>query len=300
MISAETIATFVAAQTSPETRRAYGRDLRVFTDWLGDHLSRDLSDDEVIAFRDMLIERYAPAGAVRVWSTVRSLYRFARQSSAFEVIKGPKRIKNVVPRLPDDTEIDALVEASLAPDSLGRLNARRALVIPLLLNGLRASEVGDLLKTGIERHILNINGEPVSTTILRVVGKGRKERLVPATTEVEIALMRYQHLANTKQKRSEYAVTDIEGGHLNYRKVEHDVYRAAEMAGITCHPHALRHAYATRLIRAGVDSTYVQQLLGHDRLETTQRYVGLDLRDLVMAATKDPRNGLLTLRQAVG
>lgn len=132
-------------------------------------------------------------------------------------------------------------------------------------------------------------------TVLRVNGKGSKQRLVPATVEVEIAVNRARAWLMTwgtpEQRRSERLVTGHDGSPLTVRQVEHAVYKSAEYAGVEdMHPHALRHHYATRLIRAGASPLHVSQLLGHASVATTQVYVTLDLADLAKAAQLDPRN----------
>lgn len=269
---------FVGMQTSPETRRAYGRDVAMFFSWIDEHgkAPEDATEEDAIRFRDLLVSKYAPNGAARVYTTIKGLYRFARMVNPFDSVKGPKRVTNTMPRVPADEDVDALVMAATT-------NPQRALIIALLLNGLRASEVCGLLKPDIERHL--------GTTILRVVGKGEKERMLPATIEVEQAMVRYNTLATLAQTNSAYVVSDRFGKALNYRRVEHAVYKTAEYAGISgMHPHALRHHYATRLIRAGVSELHVQLLLGHESVATTQRYVGLNLGDLIRAVQKDPRN----------
>lgn len=269
---------YVGQQTSYETRRAYDRDLRVFFEWLGQvgKQVEEIGRREAIDFRDMLTGKYAPNGAARVWSTVKGLYSLAELPNPFSVIKGPKRIKNRMPKTPDDDSVDALV-------GVAGNHPQRSLIISMLLNGLRASEVGGMLKTDIEHH--------QGATILRVVGKGSKERMVPAINEVERSLVRYNMLATPGQTNSPYVVSDPFGKPLNYRQIEHAVYKTAEYADIEgMHPHALRHHYATRLLRNGVDVRYVQMLLGHERLDTTAQYLGLSLEDLINASRKDPRN----------
>lgn len=273
---------FVSMQQSPETRRAYGRDLRVYFD---DFLGRELAGVEpdcveestVVDFRDYLVERYTPNGAARVWNTVRTFHKFARVSpNLFEYVKPPKRVTNQTPKVPSDEDVEALVKA--ASD-----NPQRALVVALLLNGLRASEVAGLLKHNVEQH--------EGATVLRVIGKGSKERLIPANYEVVLARTRFEAECNDRQAESPFVVSDVYGAPMTYRQVEHAVYKSAEYAGIEgMHPHALRHHYATRLIRAGVSELHVQKLLGHASVATTQTYVGLNLGDLIRAAEKDPRN----------
>jgi site-specific recombinase XerD len=271
--------TFVSMQQSYETRRAYGRDLRVYWDFLSARGTppESVTESDAVAFRDHLVAAYTPNGAARVWNTVRTFHKFARfPDNPFEYVKPPKRVTNQTPKVPSDEDVESLVEAAAQ-------QPQRALIVALLLNGLRASEVCGLLKSNVETH--------QGAIILRVIGKGEKERLIPATIEVQRELVRYHRTGSESQRRSPYVVADYSGDKLTYRQVEHAVYKSAEYAGIEgMHPHALRHHYATRLIRAGVSELHVQKLLGHASVATTQMYVGLNLRDLIAATEKDPRN----------
>lgn len=270
-------ANFVAMQQSPETRRAYSRDLRVLADFLSEREITTITNADAIEFRDYLVDEYTPNGAARVWNTVRTFYRGElRGDSPFEWVKAPKRTANTTPKVPSDEDVAALIGAAWD-------NPQRSLIIALLLNGLRASEVGGLVKGNVEQH--------EGATILRIIGKGQKERMVPATIEVERAMTRYDWACNDRQGHSHFVVSDWQGDPLRYRQVEHAVYKSAEYAGVEgMHPHALRHHYATRLIRSGVSVLHVQKLLGHAKVSTTEAYVGLDLADLIRASRLDPRN----------
>jgi site-specific recombinase XerD len=271
--------TFANMQQSYETKRAYGRDLRLYFEWLARRglEPTEVTEDTAVEFRDYLVDMYTPNGAARVWNTVRNFHRFARYpDNPFEYVKPPKRTINQTPKVPSDEDVELLVDAASQ-------QPQRALIVALLLNGLRASEVTSLLKADVEQH--------EGATVLRVIGKGQKERLIPATIEVERAMVRFFSQASEAQKRSPYVVSDYGGSKLTYRQVEHAVYKSAEYAGVEgMHPHALRHHYATRLIRAGVSELHVQKLLGHASVATTQMYVGLNLGDLIAASRKDPRN----------
>jgi hypothetical protein len=274
------VSLFVSQRQSSETRRSYAQDLARWQSWLD---KKQLSPQIAVAYRDYLSGKYASATAARAFHTVRVFYRWLQSagivaSNPFDGIEAPKKVKNLTPKVPADADIEALVAASLREDA----PARYAAVIALLLNGLRASEVRMLRKDAIEQTDYG--------TILRVVGKGVKERLVPATSESIYALQRYWSDAGSKEMSSVWALPDTNGEMLTVRQVQHAVYKCAEWAGIHgMHAHALRHHYATRLIRNGAGVLQVSKLLGHSRADTTQVYVTLDLADLVEAASVDPR-----------
>lgn len=274
---------FIGMQQSPETQRAYARDIRVYLDFMEElGVEPDwVKESDALAFRDHLVTTYSPNGAARVWNTVRTLHRYSRfPDNPFDWVKPPKRNSNQTFKVPGDSDVDSVVAA--ASD-----NPQRRLIIALLLNGLRASEVAGLTKDRVEYHDLPDD----RVMVLRVIGKGQKERMVPANGEVITALAVFERECNDRQRESPFVVSDYDGTPLTYRQVEHAVYKSAEYAGVEgMHPHALRHHYATRLIRNGVETPYVQRLLGHSSLATTQTYLGLDLGDLVIASRRDPRN----------
>lgn len=272
--------TYIDQQLSPHSRRAYEQDLRrwaAFRDQRPDLAGYDL----VVAFRDHLAETLAPASAGRAFSTVRSYHRWLVQlgeasSNPFEAIKGPRRTKNETPKVPSNDDVEALVAAA-------RERPLWSAVVALLLNGLRAMEVGRLRKADISW----FEGKGRSGYFMRVLGKGDKERLMPLTTESLNALNDFWR---STDRESEYAVFDAYGAPLSNKAVAHIVDDAARKAKIEgMHPHALRHHYATRLYNAGVNILAVRDLLGHASVATTQVYVTLDMSDLFEAAAKDPR-----------
>lgn len=282
---------YVAMQSSAETRRAYRRDLAKWFDFIGG-LTMDV--DRVTAFKRHLELTLSPNSAARTWSTVRGFYKYlgARTGdmmpTPFDYVKAPKRPTGVTPKVPADKDVDGIVAA--ASD-----DPKRALIVALLLNGLRAGEVCSLRREDLEVHDI-----PSPTLVLRVNGKGQKQRLVPITLETELAIGRYVTTCNPAQGHSDYMVSQFDGSPLTVRQVEHAVYKVAEYAGVEgMHPHALRHHYATRLVKAGASPLHVQRLLGHSSVNTTMVYVSLDMSDLREAASLDPRNERRIVKEAV-
>ncbi len=256
---------FIAAQRSKNTQRAYRQDLTHWMMYLG---GREVHVGRVIEFRDELEQNMSNASALRRFTTLRTYFRWAEVSpNPFERVKAPRRVSDWSPIVPDEANVTKMVNICDNP-------THRA-IIALLNNGLRAQEVCDLKKQ-------DFYFEPAyGVHILRVTGKGMKMRLVPANSETVEAL------------------TDIKIPFrgLNIRKVYYIVKKWSEKAGIAdLHPHALRHGYATRLVRGGVSVFCLQRLLGHSRPETTGIYVNLDLTDLIDAASLDPRNQTVRMR----
>jgi site-specific recombinase XerD len=270
--------TFIDMQVSAETRRAYEQDLRRWFRFIED--VGDITYDTVVAFRDHLQETLAPASAGRCFSTIRTYHRWLVQlgkaeRNLFEAVKGPKRIKNQTPKVPANDDVDALVAAA-------RERPVWLAVVELLLNGLRAKEVGQLLKSDIRWD------EDHQRYFMRVIGKGQKERLVPLTDEASAALRDFW--SDAGYDRSVYAVHDSVGQPYSNKAVGHIVYDAAGKVKLKgMHPHALRHHFATRLAKNGVDVMALRDLLGHESVQTTEGYITLDLTDKFKAMEKDPR-----------
>jgi site-specific recombinase XerD len=113
-------------------------------------------------------------------------------------------------------------------------------------------------------------------------GKGDKERVVPVDSAVLDAI-------NATDYESEWMVANEDGSPVTYDTVNGVVDTAAAKAKVRIYPHMLRHHYLTRLVRAGANPFAIQQLAGHASIATTQRYIHMDLTDLVEAASLDPR-----------
>ena len=285
---------FVRQQQSEETRKAYGKDLRRFLAWLTSDIDPLRPSLEVaLAYKEHLSAVVSASSANRMFGTVRTFYTWLSRSgivptNPFEWVKSPQRTKDQSPSVPRDDEVEELMKAAETP--------QRRTIIALLLNGLRASEVA-----GIDFDDLSYDSGAWG---VRVIGKGLRERWVPLTSESLVELSDYVmgwHGRRTAEPivsgivcadKPDGRRCDRHVARLTMRQIQHAVYKSAEQAGLRgMHPHALRHHYATRLIRAGATVLHVSKLLGHARADTTQVYVTLDRRDLVTAAALDPRSG---------
>ena len=266
---------FVDQQTSHHTRRAYRSDL---TRWVAFLDGRHPTPEDVVRFKKGLELALSSASAARVFATCRTFYRWLGGDNPFDRVKAPQRVKNQSPKTPSNEAVDRTLAAVDTSTLQGK---RDAAILALLTNGLRAQEVADLMRDALEFV------PEFGAWVIRVVGKGSKERTVPALPEVVEKVRVFQTEA---QKVSHWLLYDHTGYQLTMRQVEEAVYRAARRAGVEgMHPHALRHHYATRLARAGINVFHLQKLLGHARADTTQMYVGLELADLVEASRLDPR-----------
>jgi len=263
---------FCLMQTSPRTQSEYRKDL---ARWFSS--GYPLTVEGVAQYRDYLSTTYKPASAARFYGTARTFFRWLVrrniiQESPFDFVKGPKRTTDEVINVPSDADVDALLRATKT--------SRERAVISLLLNGLRASEV-----TNLSAKSVKWTAEYGNYLIVR--GKGDKERIVPLLEETVDDLAAFEQDNGVE---SDWLVHNPDGSKLTYDMVNGIVDMAARKARVNIYPHMLRHHYGTRLVRAGANVFAVQKLLGHASVATTQRYVTMDLSDLVEATRKDPRN----------
>jgi len=259
---------------SPHTLRSYRSDLLEFAKYAGggdaDAWLRDVDTRVVRAYLTHLHARGLDAATVgRKLAAVRSWFRFLVRRGVLErnvarEVRGPRLPMKLVSFLPID-EAMSLLDAK-APD--GPARARDAAVLELLYaTGLRVSELASLDLGDLDR----------SQQTVRVLGKGRKERIVPYGSRAAGALGAY--LAGRSAARGPL-FANRRGGRLTVRSIHSIVRRCAAACGITrrVSPHTLRHTFATHLLDAGADLRMIQELLGHSSLSTTQRYthVGAD------------------------
>jgi integrase/recombinase XerC len=222
-----------------------------------------------------------PASLARKLSTVRSFYRFlvkeklapGNPARAVQAPRLPRRLPEVLP----EADVAALLES---PAGDGPLALRdRAFLELLYSSGLRVSEL-----TGLDVDELDLE-----EGLVRVLGKGGKERVVPVGGPARDALRRWMAegrpalLAGPDGPRARGALfVNYRGGRLSPRSVARRLDRRVAAAGLPrhLHPHVLRHCFATHLLGNGADLRGIQELLGHASLSTTQRYTHLDWKGL--------------------
>ena len=285
---------------SENTLGAYRRDLAGYVAWLA---GRGIDDSdavtpalvaEFVADRASAQPQPAASSIARLQSSVRGLHRFlAREGIEAEDPSARLRPPKLPRRLPKALTIDQvgrLLDASgPAPSSADAgdlLGLRdRALLELLYATGARVSEAVQLDVDDI------VHGD-----VLRVRGKGSKERIVPIGSYARAALDAYATRARPELSRRGRATPRLflgaRGAPLSRQSAWLIIQRAAERAQLTAHvsPHTLRHSFATHLLQGGADVRVVQELLGHASVATTQIYthVSVDaLRDVY--ATSHPR-----------
>jgi integrase/recombinase XerC len=271
---------------APATLTAYRRELDRFLD----HVSRRRADPGEIRpadIRDFIAHlwqrRLSPRSLERALSCVRTYFAFLVSENLAETnpaisVPMPKR-ERVQPEVVDRYAVEELLEAFPVTPA-----GRRDLAIVELLYGA-GLRVGELVAMDIEDLSL-------AERMLRVRGKGRKERLVPFGRPAAAAIRAYlPHRSRWRrhvESLDDPLFVNQRGGRLTDRSVrrilDSAVGRTADLHRI--HPHALRHAFATHLLEAGMDLRAIQELLGHSSLATTQVYTGVDLAHLMAVHRK--------------
>ncbi|SHO50464.1 site-specific tyrosine recombinase/integron integrase [Desulfopila aestuarii] len=269
---------------SEHTVSGYSRDLLEFAAYLGDNPGLEMMDAvKIRSFVVSLHGRNSSATVGRKLSALRTFCRFLQRRGAITVdplsgITGPK-IGQAIPVFLTVDETFALLEE---PGSRDTFMLRDQAMLELLYStGMRVSEL-------VSRDIPDLD---FTTEVLRVRGKGNKERIVPVGRPALEALKSWlpqrhqlivERAARGKPATTEALFLNNRGSRLTSRSVERLVRMYGERAGITqiVTPHALRHSFATHMLEMGADLRAVQELLGHASLSTTQRYTHLTLDHL--------------------
>jgi integrase/recombinase XerD len=265
----EGVLALAGARLAPRTVEAYRRDLAQLTTWLG-RSPTDASTDDLAAYVAQLrADGLAPTTIARRLAAVRSFFRHqvllgARSDNPAATVELPKR-RRTLPRTLSPAEAERLLEA--AAGTTPRAFRDRALAELLYGAGLRVSEAVGLDKQSVD----------LENRLVRCVGKGNKERVVPVGREAGEALRRYLARGRPyldKRHRPELFL-NAHGGPLTRAGVFLILRRLAERAGLEperIHPHLLRHSFATHLLEGGADLRAVQEMLGHADLATTELY----------------------------
>jgi site-specific recombinase XerD len=265
----ESFLLLLAARRSPRTVDAYRRDLAAFGATV-DHPVGTATAEEIEAWlAGMRAEGRAPATIARRLAAVRAYLRHltlmgTRADNPAAAIAGPRRARTV-PRTLSPAEAERLVEA--ANGTSPRAMRDRALVELLYGAGLRVSEAVGLVKAAVD----------LEGRIVRVTGKGGKERLVPLGRPAAESLRRYLAIGRPHLDRRHRAdlFLNARGGALTRAGAFLILRRLADRAGLEpgrVHPHLLRHSFATHLLEGGADLRSVQEMLGHADVGTTERY----------------------------
>ena len=267
--------------SSQHTIKAYTGDLANFSAYAG---SRNWKQIDHIAIRGFLSQLYekglSKTSVARSLAAVRSLYRWLAQEGEVDqnpakLVATPKLPKKL-PRVPTIEEMNFVLDGQM-PETAS-FPERDRLMLELLYGcGIRNSEL-----TGI-----NLDDIRLSAEAILIRGKGKKERYVPFGDSVKGALPPYlqvrQTLLSETRKNSNALLINQRGGRLTTRSVGRIIKKIAVAKGLSpdVHPHTLRHAFGTHMLEEGADLRAIQELLGHERLATTQRYTQLSMKHVL-------------------
>jgi integrase/recombinase XerC len=272
---------------SPHTARAYESDLGQFVEYLAATRKvrpREMrpADIDAVAVSGFLADLHrrgnSRASAARKLASLRTFLRYLRHEGLVEgdpaaLVGTPKREKKL-PRHLAEQEMSRLLETPDVSTPFGRRD--RAILELFYASGLRLSEL-----VGLDLEDVNLAGR-----VVRVLGKGGKERTVPfnRTAAETIKAWLGDLSASAVASRGPQALfVNYRGGRLSTRSVDRLVrkYVAQCSTRFGISPHALRHSFATHLLQRGADLRAIQELLGHARLSTTQRYTHVNAAQLI-------------------
>ncbi|MES2255875.1 MAG: tyrosine recombinase XerC [Pseudomonadota bacterium] len=272
-------------RASPNTLRAYGDDLARFLAFQREHLGGNVTEHALSKLRPADIRAFiatrrseglGAGGVQRALAAIRGFYKFLAREGILEnaaprAVRTP-RLKRGLPRPLSE------VDAQRAIDEAGEhdvewLGARDAALLTLLYGaGLRISEALSLKRGDV----------PLAET-LTILGKGRKERVVPVLPLLREAIGDYAAKIPFTAAPSAPLFLSRRGKPMSAREAQGLMQKLRGRLGLTerATPHALRHSFATHLLQGGGDLRSVQELLGHASLSTTQTYTAIDMRQLM-------------------
>jgi len=291
---------------SPQTLLAYQADLAQFVEYLSPPGTQPpaLSQIDHRVIREFLGHLYdrkvQKATAARKLSALRSFFKFCSREGLVRdnparlvsTPKLPKRLPSVLSAEEMNAFLDTLAQAksdrpSRAAGRAPRTDTGARLLLPrdrailelLYASGLRVSELTGLNLADIDR----------KEQMLRVLGKGNKERIVPYGSKAEQALEKYWPIRSELLRKAgskgdaEAVFLNYFGGRLTRRTIGKILTKYVRLVNLNwnLHPHSLRHAFATHLLSDGADLRAIQELLGHASLSTTQRYTHASIRQLM-------------------
>ncbi|MBZ5722125.1 MAG: tyrosine recombinase XerC [Acidobacteriia bacterium] len=267
--------------SSPHTIKAYAGDLGNFSAYIGSRSWRSIDHVAIRGFLSHLYEKgLGKTSVARSLAAVRSLYRWLAQEGVVEqnpakLVSTPKLPKKL-PRVPTIEEMNTVLDGQMP--EVASFPERDRLMLELLYGcGIRNSEL-----IGI-----NLDDIRLSAEAILIRGKGKKERYVPFGDSVKSALASYlparQRTLAEHRKNVPALLINQRGGRLTTRSVGRIIKKIAVAKGLSpdVHPHTLRHAFGTHMLEEGADLRAIQEMLGHERLSTTQRYTQLSMKHVL-------------------
>ena len=280
------VAKFIRAlqerNASAHTIKAYRTDLATFAEYVGPQNWRDIDHVLIRGYLASLYERgLSKTSVARALAALRSLYKWLAQEGEVEqnpaaLVATPKLPKKL-PRVPTIEEVNTVLDSAM-PECSAFAERDLAMLELLYGCGIRNSE------------LIGINLDDIrwSNEVILLRGKGRKERYVPFGDSAKSAVQAYlaarqRVLAETKHTQEKALLINLRGQRLTTRSVGRIVKQIAVARGLSpdVHPHTLRHAFGTHMLEEGADLRAIQEMLGHERLSTTQRYTQLTVKHVM-------------------
>ncbi len=266
---------------SAHTLKAYAADLDKFAEHVGPLNWRGIDHLTIRGFLSHLYDQGLDKTSVaRALAAVRSLYRWLAQEGIVEhnpaaLVSTPKLARKL-PRVPTVEEMNSVLDGEMP--EVAAFAERDRLMFELLYGcGIRNSEM-----VGIQVHDIRLSDE-----VILIRGKGKKERYVPFGDAVGGALSAYlparQRILSEKKRNTGALLINLRGGSMTSRSVGRIIKKIAVAKGLSpdLHPHTLRHAFGTHMLEEGADLRAIQEMLGHERLSTTQRYTQLSMKHVL-------------------
>jgi integrase/recombinase XerC len=267
--------------SSPHTIKAYTQELTNFAAYAGSRRWKEIDHTTIRGFLSQLYQKgLSKTSVARSLAAVRSFYRWLAQEGVVEqnpakLVATPKLPKKL-PRVPTIEEMNSVLDGKMP--EVAAFPERDRLIFELLYGcGIRNAEL-----TGIDLDHISLSAEAI---LIR--GKGKKERHVPFGDAVKSALVAYlparQTILSEAHKNHSALLINQRGGRLTTRSVGRIIKKIAVAKGLSpdVHPHTLRHAFGTHMLEEGADLRAIQELLGHERLATTQRYTQLSMKHVL-------------------
>jgi integrase/recombinase XerC len=265
---------------SPHTIRAYGEDLTQFAAYLEGELTRAPRPEDVdhLLIRGFLAELHRrglrKVTTARRLAGLRTFFRWLcregrLRTNPARALLSP-RLEKRIPSVLDEAQVSTLLD--VPGDDTASVRARAILEL-LYATGVRCAELVGL----------DLGEVDMRARMIRVIGKGRKERVALFGTRAEDALRAWLAARDCLRPRSDAVFLNARGGRLSDRSVRAILARRVRTVALAkkCSPHTLRHSFATHLLTRGADLRAIQELLGHASLSTTQRYTHVNTRHLL-------------------
>jgi integrase/recombinase XerC len=265
---------------SPHTVKAYGDDLQQFTAYLAQELGRTprAADVDHLLIRGFLAFLHRrglqKSSAGRKLASLRTFFRYLCREGVLErnparALLSPRRERRIPSHL-EEGEIDAFLD--VPGGTLAALRSR-AILEMLYATGMRCGELVGL----------DVGEVDLDARMVRVLGKGRKERVVPFGSRALESLRAWLGERRRLRAQSDALFVNARGGRLTDRSIRKLVATRVNSVALNrkLSPHSLRHSFATHLLSRGADLRSIQELLGHSSLSTTQRYTHVDTQQIL-------------------